>query len=469
MSGFAGPVTITSTGTMSQGAGTTSAFADGVLASWPVTLTTAGTFTLSATGAGGSPVGISNSFIVGGGQCSAVPSAYATYGGTSLLAKKPEVNRVKVTPDSCAGCNSLTSSGSFVSAALALPLVDPFESSSVGGTLSSSGTLAPGDYGTVNGNNLAFSGGTYRIRTFNSSGTSVFNAGTYYIDVFNGGTGNQALKFTVASGPVRILIGSFIGTTSNGSQLNRNGVAADLQILLEPGATLSMRDNTDMSGFIYGSASDNTISFRKDLALTGAIVSAGLVSLGDKAKITYGSTEQGALASVQVCTPPVTVTVGPFNAFESSTSAGAVSGVIQTKVAGQSFALDLVAVNAARTAVQTAFTGAVTVELVDASNNSGLFDATTNCRSSWTTIQTLAGTRTFAASDAGRDRGDRDRRAQCLAQRARAHDLAADRRDADTAPPWWVARTTISRSVPRRSLRRWRVMRTGSPRAARAH
>jgi hypothetical protein len=52
--------------------------------------------------------------------------------------------------------------------------------------------------------------------------------------------------------------------------------------------------------------------------------------------------------------------------------------------------------------VATTFTGDVKVELLDASDNSGALNASTNCRSSWTTA--LASTiTTFAAAEAGRD------------------------------------------------------------------
>jgi MSHA biogenesis protein MshQ len=94
---------------------------------------------------------------------------------------------------------------------------------------------------------------------------------------------------------------------------------------------------------------------------------------------------------------------GRFNAFETSTAAAAISGVVKTKTAGTPFTLAIVALNTARTAVQTTFTGAVKVELMDAADNAGAVDASSGCRSSWTVmpgsaVQTL----TFAGADAGR-------------------------------------------------------------------
>ena len=95
------------------------------------------------------------------------------------------------------------------------------------------------------------------------------------------------------------------------------------------------------------------------------------------------------------------VSPGGFNAFEQGTAAGAITGVVRTKVAGSSFAAAVVALNAAKTGVQSTFAGDVKVELMDSSNNSGSLNATTGCRSSWTTvIQTT--TLSFAGTDAGR-------------------------------------------------------------------
>ncbi|MBA3903792.1 MAG: hypothetical protein C0522_08995, partial [Rhodocyclaceae bacterium] len=92
---------------------------------------------------------------------------------------------------------------------------------------------------------------------------------------------------------------------------------------------------------------------------------------------------------------------GGFNAYETTTPAGAITGVIKTKVAGSVFNLDLVALNTAKTAILTTFTGAVKVELLNASNNSGVLDAS-GCRSTWTVIQTLSTNPVFVAGDNGR-------------------------------------------------------------------
>lgn len=82
-----------------------------------------------------------------------------------------------------------------------------------------------------------------------------------------------------------------------------------------------------------------------------------------------------------------------FNAFETSTAAASVSGVIKTKIAASAFGLDVVALNAGATAVETAFAGDVKLELIDAS-------AGASC-GAYALIRNL-GALTFTAADLGR-------------------------------------------------------------------
>jgi len=77
---------------------------------------------------------------------------------------------------------------------------------------------------------------------------------------------------------------------------------------------------------------------------------------------------------------------GGFNAFEGATAAGAITGVIQTKVAGSAFNLDVVALNLARTAVETTFNGSVTVQLLGNTATGVALDGN-NCPVTSTLIQ----------------------------------------------------------------------------------
>lgn len=91
---------------------------------------------------------------------------------------------------------------------------------------------------------------------------------------------------------------------------------------------------------------------------------------------------------------------GRFDAYDTNTApATAIAGVIQTKVAGVPFTVDLVALNTAKNAIQPAFTGIVKVELLDSSAG-GAVDGN-GCNATWTLIQTLAN-QTFVSASNGR-------------------------------------------------------------------
>ena len=93
------------------------------------------------------------------------------------------------------------------------------------------------------------------------------------------------------------------------------------------------------------------------------------------------------------CSIVTVIAPAGFNAFETGTPAGSASGVIHTKVSASAFNLAVVALKSGGAAVETAFTGNVKLELVDASVGAscGVYGP----------IRSL-GTLTFAAGDAGR-------------------------------------------------------------------
>jgi choice-of-anchor C domain-containing protein len=99
--------------------------------------------------------------------------------------------------------------------------------------------------------------------------------------------------------------------------------------------------------------------------------------------------------------PPGFAWTGSFNAFDTTVAAGSVSGSIQTRVAGTAFSLAIVALNSARTALNTGYTGTVTVQLMDARDSSGALDAN-GCRATWTTISGASTSVTFSSGSNGR-------------------------------------------------------------------
>ena len=80
-------------------------------------------------------------------------------------------------------------------------------------------------------------------------------------------------------------------------------------------------------------------------------------------------------------------TPGSFNAFETGTPGGAVSGVIRTKLAGNAFSLDVVSISGG--VQQAGFTDAVIVELLG-NNTLGVALDPQNCPTSFTLVQTVA-------------------------------------------------------------------------------
>jgi MSHA biogenesis protein MshQ len=96
----------------------------------------------------------------------------------------------------------------------------------------------------------------------------------------------------------------------------------------------------------------------------------------------------GGTSNAQVFTvvTPV-IPVSSFNAFETTTVAGATTGVIQTKIAGSTFSMDVVAISGG--AQSAGFTNAVKVELLGNTVTGIALDAQ-NCPASSTLLQTVS-------------------------------------------------------------------------------
>jgi hypothetical protein len=99
---------------------------------------------------------------------------------------------------------------------------------------------------------------------------------------------------------------------------------------------------------------------------------------------------------------PAPPAIGGFNAYDTATAGGAISGFIRTKTAGAAISVDMVALNVARAGIETGFFGTVRVEVLDAGDNSGVLDPATGCRSSWAVVQTLSPDPAFIVGDNGR-------------------------------------------------------------------
>jgi hypothetical protein len=194
------------------------------------------------------------------------------------------------------------------------------------------------------------------------------------------GPGTRITHQTVGSAPNR----RFVVTWDKAREWDSSGSQFTLQIVLEEGGD-----------FVY--------QFGKSLNKSGGRAQIGWqLTTSDYDVVSHAGVDSLEGTAIRFYKPGSGASAGGFNAFDASTPSGSVAGFIQTRVAGQAFSLDLVALNPARAAVLTTFTGAVTLELLDARDNSGALDAASGCRSSWPPIHTVAGTPTFAAANLGR-------------------------------------------------------------------
>lgn len=204
----------------------------------------------------------------------------------------------------------------------------------------------------------------------------------------NFNTGNR--PFINTAGAASDLSINVTGSVSVGNQGQINGA------LTATGA-LNLGNSTAVSRCVRSSSSA-TISLGNN-ASVGGVCCGAPGSCTSSCVVNNSGSPMPALCSAS----PSPSTPGRFNAFEPSTAAGSVSGVIRTKIAGSALNVAVVAVDTTGTGVASGFTGNVRVELLDSSSNTGAMNASTGCRSSWTVASgTTASTASFAASDNGR-------------------------------------------------------------------
>ncbi|HLF96183.1 MAG TPA: DUF6701 domain-containing protein [Methylococcaceae bacterium] len=109
------------------------------------------------------------------------------------------------------------------------------------------------------------------------------------------------------------------------------------------------------------------------LTLTASIIASAPATLTNTARLIGSGTlfpSAGSSTPVATASASVDILVTPapsvsgFNAFETATAAGSVTGVIRTKIAGTAYSLDVVALKSGNSAVETTFSQAVKVEVL---------------------------------------------------------------------------------------------------------
>ena len=273
-----------------------------------------------------------------------------------------------------------------------------------------SNSVPPGDYNTVTVSRpTTFDGGTYRINNLviQNNKTGRFHAGDYYIKNFTIGNG---ITITLLSSPVIFHIGTAM-SSGNNYTINRGGTPDSLRVLVYPGASANIggQDNadgqTDFSGILYAPYSNTQISFGNNVDFIGAMIGAGTVSSGNGHFWSDVATEavlQGLGACIGQAPPSAPGGFNAVDAWDVPQPQSASSGKLYSKIAGVAFDIDVIAFKSGGggAVIDTQFNGDVTVELLDAHDNSGVLDGTTHCRSSWSPFQSAV--LTFIQSDNGR-------------------------------------------------------------------
>jgi len=326
--------------------------------------------------------------------CGPIPSGYPVQAGSTLkVGKNSTVNNGLSTSNINGGSKYSGSldavdpgTGAIVSSGPGYPSLDPAAFPGTGSTDTSASTVSAGAYKKVtvaDSSTMTFTGGTYYIDKLNvgKSATANLAAGSYFINKL---TLDDGARIVVSpSGPVRLYIGDKASIDKN-TLINAAGAVGDLQVFLYPGADWGAKEGVTFIGVIYAPGAGSKIEFDKNADIRGALVTAGEVKLGQNTTLDFSAADQAAVGSVSTCVPATAP--GSFNAFESSTSAGAIIGMIKTKIAGSPFSLDVVAITSGAQA--STFTNSIKVELLGNTTTSIGLDAN-NCPTSFTILQTL--------------------------------------------------------------------------------
>jgi hypothetical protein len=126
----------------------------------------------------------------------------------------------------------------------------------------------------------------------------------------------------------------------------------------------------------------------------------------DELRVYSGAISDADVSTAYTATHLCPITLpGRFNAFETSTLTGAVTGKLKTKIAGTPFNVSLVSLSVLNSVASLlpSFVGLVKIEMLDASDNSGALNDTSGCRSSWTALPAATSTTsTFSLANLGR-------------------------------------------------------------------
>jgi hypothetical protein len=227
---------------------------------------------------------------------------------------------------------------------------------------------------------------TYRLHLNGGCSINGINTSKAFTFGFNGGCGNADLNSGVVpvAGQWYHVVGTYDGATI---KIFVNGVLKNSQALVTTIGTnafpLYLGENSQATGRNWNGDIDEIQVFDRALPDTEVL------SMYNNGVV--GLERTGTLRACSICG----AVLGGFNAYESSLPNTSISGAIKTKIAGRAFSLStgsvtVAALNAGRTAVDTTFNQAnVSVDLLDASAETGIADINDGCFSGTTIISTL--------------------------------------------------------------------------------
>lgn len=194
---------------------------------------------------------------------------------------------------------------------------------------------------------------------------------------FDPSLGGSVTYKTIGSAPTR----EFVVTWTNIQEWGASGSKFNLQVILEEGGD-----------FVY--------QFGTSTNPSGGKAQIGW-ELTTSDYVIHSYTSIGALASTAIRWSKGgsgATTPSGFNAFDTGTAAGSITGALTTRVAEQLSTVDVIALNAAGTGLHSGFTGTASLTWLDARDDTGTF--TGSCRSSWAVVGAAgaAGSAVFAAA-----------------------------------------------------------------------
>lgn len=135
------------------------------------------------------------------------------------------------------------------------------------------------------------------------------------------------------------------------------------------------RAKTTNVATVYGNAPNVSMTL---LATASTRIGSGSPTFKDTVSTNNTVTASTAVMAVSELAPAA------FNAFDTTTATGSITGRLSTRIAGTTIPVAVVAVSSG-TKLNTGFSATVTVEALNAEDNSGSLDAN-DCRSSWSTV-----------------------------------------------------------------------------------